>query len=307
MKFDVVIGNPPYQSPTNPSEKLWVTFSNIVIERLLKANGIIAFVTPNAWTKRPQGQRFKNLTKHFEEHQLLYVNVDCTKHFKIGESIGAWIMRKDGSKNSDAVNLQTETEQRKFNYNGYRIPLTDKDFLGISISQKLTDNNLPKLKTVLYKDMKNDAKLDEMIARGDFSEIRSRAYNTPVYYTPSKKYYMPVDSVRKTHKIIINLTSYYGSKADKMDTYNPVFDETVGVGINAYGMPCKSFAEANRIKSYLFSKLYRFYVEFNRSSNFNLHVRDLPLLESRTWTDEELYKHFKLTKAEIKYIEDNVK
>ena len=306
MKFDVIVGNPPYQEKSNPSEKLWVKFGSFCIEHLLNDNGFICFITPNAWMKRPEGQRFVNLTNQFKKFNLFKVNSEASKFFGVGESIGYWFLQKTSNKTKTIV--KTEKDEFQLFYEGKAIPKSKEDLLALDIGERLVSNDLPKIKTVAYKDMKNDLALEQMISRGDFSETKTKVFNTEVYYTPSKRYYMKSSSVRKTFKLVINLTSYFGSKKDKMSVYNPVYDHSIGIGINALGIPCSSYEEGENLKSYIFSKLYRFWMEFNRSSNFNLHVRDLPYLgKEKFWTDAELYTHFGLTDEEIAYVEANVK
>lgn len=306
MKFDVIVGNPPYQNPNNPSEKMWVSMGEFAIKHLLNDNGIIGFVTPVAWMKRPNGQRFVKLTELFKQYTLLTVNSDVNKYFSEGEFIGYWVLKK--SNENILTKIITPSKEFDIKYEGNIIPLTESDKILISVSNKLQNSDIPKIKTIAYKDMKNDTKLTDMMKRGDFSEVKTDVFDTEVYYTPSKRYYLPKDNVKQTWKVVVNLTSYYGSKPDEMEVYNPVFDESIGVGINALGIPCKNQIEADNIKSFLFSKLYRAYIEFNRSSNFNLHVRELPYLgANKKWTDSELYAHFDLTQEEIDCIEANVK
>jgi 16S rRNA G966 N2-methylase RsmD len=51
MKFDVVIGNPPYQSSTsetNSANALWVKFGDKVKD-LIKEDGYMAFIHPDSW------------------------------------------------------------------------------------------------------------------------------------------------------------------------------------------------------------------------------------------------------------------
>jgi type I restriction-modification system DNA methylase subunit len=49
MKFDVVLGNPPFSEKSKASDKLWAKFIAKSM-KLLKQEGILAFITPSGWT-----------------------------------------------------------------------------------------------------------------------------------------------------------------------------------------------------------------------------------------------------------------
>jgi len=66
MKFDVVVGNPPYQDSEKAkgklgSKALWVRFVNLTIDNLLKENGYVCFVHPSKWRKY-QDELWKKMT-----------------------------------------------------------------------------------------------------------------------------------------------------------------------------------------------------------------------------------------------------
>ena len=96
MKFDVIIGNPPYNNPkstgslrgssTNP---LWWQITKTSIN-LLKENGIISFITPTNIVNG--GDRFTSLILG-NDRQLDLKNVDfsCSQSFKVGIPICRWV------------------------------------------------------------------------------------------------------------------------------------------------------------------------------------------------------------------------
>lgn len=303
-RFDVVVGNPPYQDSSNSSNKLWTRFSELAIT-LANSDGFVALVTPSAWTRKPTSQRIKNLTSLFREYQLVYAALAREHFFQVGEKIGYWVLQKARTQAPVLIELSKQKTITLQKYAQQKIASSLEEEMSDQISARLFESSLPKIKSVSYFDMKNDTKLKTMMERGDFSLTRTPKFNAEVFDTPTQTYYMPLNRIRQTYKVIISLTSYYG-KPSALDRYNPILGPTVGVGFNSFAIPCSSPAEGERMRSYLFSKLYRFVVSSNKTSN-NFIARELPLLDSsRVWTDKEIYRYFNLTQKEIEYIEANV-
>ena len=94
MKFDVVVGNPPYQDIVALTKKLWPTFLEKCFE-LTKANGYIAFVTPRSWLERPQSQLSGKIVNNIlSKNALVYVDITAKDHFDVGEKPCAYMLQK---------------------------------------------------------------------------------------------------------------------------------------------------------------------------------------------------------------------
>ena len=119
MKFDVVIGNPPYQdtkedgSRKSKAVNLWSKFVSLAMN-ISKDNGKVAMVTPNSWLspsvdlagqyKIDGKERFWDVFNSYST----YANVnDVAQHFKgVGSTFGYFIVDKskhDGLKFSDGA------------------------------------------------------------------------------------------------------------------------------------------------------------------------------------------------------------
>jgi hypothetical protein len=162
MKFDVVIGNPPFQESKNNGKRkdqasnLWSKFWSKSFS-ITKDNGIIAFITPTTWTS-PSAD-FKGKTKvgninrlwDLFEKYTSHANIrDVAEHFPgVGSSFGYVIVDKSSNKglvfsdntdtslgflpngNMDEVKKQLSTTINLGNI--FKIDQTNKSDLRVSI------------------------------------------------------------------------------------------------------------------------------------------------------------------------------
>jgi hypothetical protein len=130
-KFDIVVGNPPYQAFSNSKKAsgtpLWNKF---VISELnvLKQDGYLVFVHPSAWRK-PGSEMFKLTTK---ENTMIYLEIhnskDGLKMFQAGTRYDWYVIKntknidyktiiKDELGNIDKLNLNNYEFLPNFNIN----------------------------------------------------------------------------------------------------------------------------------------------------------------------------------------------
>ena len=88
MKFNVIIGNPPYQHPVKKTVKLWTNFVMHSFN-ILKENGSFVMVFPSMWTVRPDSQKGKKVVNLFKSKRVVDVRIDDSREwFNVGETIG---------------------------------------------------------------------------------------------------------------------------------------------------------------------------------------------------------------------------
>jgi hypothetical protein len=142
MKFDVVIGNPPYQNDSSKSQanKLWYKFIELGYDI---SKQYVAMITPDAWT-HPESSRSK-YKKIFRENQLIFANIhECAKHFPgVGSSFTWWLLE---NKQPDALTmLDTNTGRREIDMQTWLwIPneITEET---VTALQRTLWSNLPKI------------------------------------------------------------------------------------------------------------------------------------------------------------------
>ena len=112
-KFDVVVGNPPFNSGQNATGKrgggdtLWDKFVIKVLNNILKENGYLNFVHPTIWRK-PQSEKSssKEVNKLMLSKQILYLEMhnsqDGLKTFNAGTRYDFYVIEN--------VDIYKETE-----------------------------------------------------------------------------------------------------------------------------------------------------------------------------------------------------
>jgi hypothetical protein len=92
---------------------------------------------------------------------------------------------------------------------------------------------------------------------------------------------------------------------------SPVYDNgNLSTTSNGAFVVVSSLEEGNNLITVLTSRLYKFITSISKWNGFNAPkvIQRLPAVDlSHSWTDQELYKHFNLTKDEIKLIEETIK
>lgn len=296
MKFDVVIGNPPYQHPIDKKTKLWALF----LDQALKfAKQHVSFVTPDVWVFE-NNKVAKQVRKMLADKNLKYINTKANDYFTVGESICSYQIDLTSLDGNTELILGEKTDVVK--YTGQKLHRSLKDEKIHDICMKIF-NYENKLKGTISRFIsKRPEDLNENYIKESNEEFSNR-----VYISSTESYYTRHDtSSHKGPKLIFNNSGYYYKPAEP-DRYMWVEDEGVAV-CNTFQLNVNNLEEAINAKSFYSSKLCRFFVDNTKSGGFNAScLYSLPLVDyTKSWTDEEIYQHFQLTQEEINLIESTV-
>ena len=304
MKFDVVVGNPPYQDPQTPSRKVWV---EILLKsfNLVNRNGILCMITPNSWIVRPDGQKFKKVSKLFSDHQLKFVNlVDPNSYFAVGEDIGYWIVEATPRYKPTIVYAEWNgiCESKEIDFCGEKIEFSDSDKLKRSIINKVLHSSNERMP--FESELSSDRGIDQLIADNVISKTKTEEFSQELFWTASQIYYTTYQISKPGIRLVLNRSGYF-FKEGQDDKYMPI-KQDIAIGIGGYGLPFSSVEEAEHARKLLSSKIIRLFVEGQKTSGFNTALTKLPKFDL-TITLEELSDYFNLTQEELDYIEATVK
>lgn len=295
MKFDVIVGNPPYQL-TN-SKKIWPDFVNLSLD-LVRENGYVGLVIPSTWLTSDGAAYKKVRTRLTTTHNLIQVSRDADDHFEVGQDIcylishavpyvGQTVYVNDGS--NTLVDLRLG------------IPKNAEEQSVDNIIQKML-NHEPKIWWVLNE-------REDCIKSADLKPHATKTHKYKVYQSTANVGYVnkePMDYGKL--KLAVNFSSSFYN--DRASDYNmPI--TTDGVGSLMGYVLIKNKSQGERLRSYLCSKSVRFLVNHYKKAHtgFNTAVkrRQIPQVTDQMWTEQALYQLFGFTQAEIELIESSVR
>lgn len=308
MKFDVVVGNPPYQS-SDSSLNLWPLFTEKGID-ILKDDGHIAFITPTTWMRPSTDiKRKKELggSKYvFKDFMQVYntksMNVGTVKqHFNVGSTFCWFIIEKSDYKNSTCI-TDINNEEFIVDLKNFTVFPNEAPKKVITIFEKLQAHkekfNFKGIRgkgreDLEYQSTKDDVYQYKYIGSQYNKKNFSKEFNCMMWYSNTKHpdYHLP--------KVVIN---YIGDIVPYVDNGDAGFQYCQVHFL-------ESEDEVKGAKDLFNSKLFKLFYKFVRYGMHNEAgvLNALPKIDlTRRWSNDDLYHYFNLTDDEIKFVESYV-
>ena len=332
VKFDVIIGNPPYQlNDGGGAETSSVPLYHKFVQFAKELNpSHISFIIPSRWMKGGKG------LSNFREEMISEKRIKYMYDFENSQDLFPRI-RVDGgicyflwSKEYNGKVDYTYTSMKGAIDNSIRY-----------LKNKYTENIIrdSKQELIISKVFKNSKSyFNEIVDPRNSFGLHSDLFNAPEKYSEIKVYnkngdgdlisvhgvegkggskrvtkYIKRNSVKKGVKSI-DLYKLYFSKAYGTEATIPpeiISGKPGNVATETFLKigDFKTEKEMENCLSYIKTKFFRALLFYNRHSlNISRSSFELiPLQDfSKPWTDAELYKKYKLTTEEIAYIEENI-
>lgn len=280
-RFDVVMGNPPYQ----PSQ-LWEKF---ILKSLknINNNGFISFVVPSSWTSYTS-----DAWKILNDYNIKIIN--SSKYLKekyfpnVGSTFSYFLVEKS-DKNNEKTTIINETTLFLMKLNKNILLPKIVSPISLSINEKVLTNNLD------GKFIRKD--------RGGFKDDKSETYKYP-YITfvkkdgnPDIKYLNEKDPNQDKNKVLLFRNGYI----------NPYFDDGKnGVGDNIHSLIVNSEREGKNIVKLFKSELYKYIWDINKHSAYNHGgLMDMVFRDVKAWDnfdDNTIYEKLKIVEKEQQFI-----
>ena len=300
MKFDVVVGNPPYQENTVGNHPLWTRFVALAKD-MCAQDGYIALITPRSWLGK-QSNRSNNYDV-FLQTQLEHVELFDQKSspFDVGSTISWYVIKNTQITKPTTIvqhinGIRQSPLEMLFDEQQVMLPsvLTETS---LSLNAKLAIG--PRLEFVKSYEFHNE----KIKKKGLVSNTQDDTFIYPHYVSHRiLRYTSVMFSQHATWKVMIPSTSTIN---------NCVIANECGHGEDMYCLYVDNKEQAELATAVLWSSLFQYIGKMYRGgrnliSAFRQQV--FPFVDiTRSWTDEELYTHFNLTTEEIALIEETIK
>lgn len=320
MKFDVIIGNPPYQMNTGTITAQALPLYNKFVEKAKELNPrYLTMIIPARWYAGGMGlDKFRDsmLNDQHITKMVDYPNAkDCFPGVSIGGGVCYFLWEKDKSDLCEFTNVfngDSKTSRRQLN----EFPLFVRYNEAVEIIHKVTlqqEDSLSKITSSLNPFGIGSAE------RGDvsFSDDCLKLYSSKGKGFLERKNVKQGKEYIDSYKVMISkVTSEHAGEPSKDGTYKVISKlqllEPTEICTFSYFIigNFKEKFSAKNLMNYLTTKFVRFLL-LQAITSINISKDKfcfVPMQDfSKPWTDEELYKKYNLTQEEIDFIESMIK
>lgn len=321
MKFDVIIGNPPYQLSDGGQAASAKPLYHLFVQQAMKLNPrYLSMIIPSRWYAGGKGldDFRKTMLGTTQLRKLVdYANsADCFPGVNIAGGICYFLWDKSYNGDCEITNMIGNTNMSTISRSLQEFSVFVRNNVAVSILRqikRMKERTLNlEVKSYNYFVIRSyERGLDKPITADDVVLLSSAGKG---FYPKSK--IIDRDNILNQFKVIITYAMSGGNKPSSDGMYqvisslqilapNEVCSETYLV-LGVYDNRCN----AENMLSYVKTKLFRFLMLQTLSS---IHITKdsfafVPIQDfSKPWTDEELNKKYGLNENEIAFIESMIK
>ena len=317
MKFDVIIGNPPYQMSDGGSGGSAIPIYHKFINTAKKLNPrFLTMIVPSRWFAGGRGlDNFrdemlndKRISKIFDFPN----SSDCFPGVEIKGGVCYFLWERDYSGQCEITNINKNKK------NVLKRPLVEKNLnFFIRYNQSIS---------IIRKILKNDEKkIDSLISpmkpfgfRTFFKGSKNKKKNSVKIFHNGGEGYVANNEIKinkeiiDKHKVFITRGYGAGESFPHQILNKPFYGEPGSVCTETYVFigPFKSKKVCENVISYIKTKFFRFLVLMikNTQDAPRSVYRLVPIQDfNEKMSDEYLYKKYQLTDSEIKFIDEMIR
>ena len=319
MKFDVIIGNPPYQLSDGGNGSSAMPIYNQFVEQAKKLNPrYLTMIIPSRWFAGGKG--LDDFRKSMLEDKRLvkmvdYVNAkDCFQGISLGGGVNYFLWDRDHPGQCEFTNIhdgKASVQMRDMN----EFPVFVRYNEAISIIHKVLEQREPLVSNIVGS--RNPFGFPSSARGKDNPNLELKIYSSAgIGYVSRNDVKIGNSDIDKYKVMISKVTSEHAGEPDKSGMFKVISRAEIlppkSVCTDSY-LIAYSDADGEKVKnfySYLCTKFFRFLL-LQAVSSINLSKDKfcfIPMQDlGKAWTDDELYKKYGLNKEEIEFIESMMK
>jgi len=299
MKFDVVIGNPPYQLKETNSRNTKLLFTEFTYKAKELGKNVL-FVLPSNYLEGNKGP-LKKFRKFIKNNGLDSISDDKSQHFTVNTAGISYVYLKEESKATYTFGekvIKNDYSDSKIVKNGELVEIYNKL---IGFKSKM---NVSRGKRNIY-----------LKATEKYSDTPTEEFTVPMFIKTVKKeprqVYVKPDSksdIKTTH---FGLVTQDWNKKDL--AFNKIWyreDKYFTSNLNFIYFLLEEYESFDSLVSYMNSNVFKFLL-FNSDNGSRAisigSLKNFPaVVFDKEWSNVELYEFFNLTQEEINLIESTV-
>lgn len=322
MKFDVVIGNPPYQlSDGGGTGASAMPIYQKFVEAGIKLNPrYLTMIIPSRWFTGGKGlDDFRSKMIHNKNLAVLHDYMDAKECFpgvSIEGGVCYFLLDKTHNGECEIYTHQPDGNVEK----SVRYLATDEKYDIFIRDEKVLEivETVIKKKYPSFSDIVSSRNPYGVGNSAKFATDQTNAYRVLGRFNNARSYkYIPSHFVSKGRNLIAGYKLFV-SKADGAagQIGNPIPARIIGKSVRGLKNdictetflvvgPFDTEQQMKNAQIYLETKFFRFMVGSRKNKNMTQGTyKYVPLIDlKKPWTDAELYKLFNLSKSQIEYIE----
>lgn len=321
MKFDVIIGNPPYQLNTGTSTAQATPLYDKFIEQSMKLNPrFLSMIVPSRWFAGGMGlDKFREKMLNDDRIRKIvdYPNAkDCFSGISIGGGVCYFLWERDSHGLCEFSNVNNNEKSTLLrNLSEYPIFVRYNNALSIIHKvDKASENSLSSIISSLspFGIASAERGRDKKQKNDDLRLLSSKGFG----YIERDKINQGIDYIGKWKIAMSKVTSEHAGEPNKDGQFKVIskimlLQPTDVCTFSYFLIGCEEEeTTAKNIQNYLCTKFVRFLL-LQAVSSINISkdkFRFVPIQDfSKSWTDEKLYAKYGLTDEEIAFIESMIK